>query len=506
MELAILALAGVSLLAFAGFVLLRLWRGRRSGISIRMQVFVSMAAVSGAFAFLLGLIAIERLEARSGLLAAEVAQEDADLVARLLAASGQPLSTLARSLSEQSLAGVRPDGLRIEILDAEGRLVHAAGPTALTRSGAHKRAPIVLSGQRLGEVRISRATLGVGQILRDVAFRATVLTLLLVIGTAVAAALVGRAIAVPIERLTQAASRIAHGERQEALPRPVGREVRTLTAAVESMRRELEGRHLAEGLAQDLSHQLKNPVAAIRAAAEVLADGALEEPQTARRFVGRILEATERMLALVNNLLALTRLQARGVEHELLDLAEQVDLAADAHAAQAEKRRLSIEVHASGPAVVRGDAAWLRRAIDNLIDNALAFAQPEQLGAPAAAPSAQTPSRRAYPRAVVVTVRGADSKVVLEVANAGPGVAQQVRGRLFERFVTTRHNTGGSGLGLAIVAAVAEQHGGQVEVLDPAPGPAGGDGGAAGGGGGVRWTVFRMTLPRASTTLHQIFP
>ena len=58
------------------------------------------------------------------------------------------------------------------------------------------------------------------------------------------------------------------------------------------MRRELEGRHLAEQLAADLSHELKNPVAAIRASAEVLADGALEEPETARRFVGRILEAT----------------------------------------------------------------------------------------------------------------------------------------------------------------------------------------------------------------------
>ena len=57
-------------------------------------------------------------------------------------------------------------------------------------------------------------------------------------------------------------------ERQAVLPRPVGREVRTLTAAVESMRRELEGRHLAERLAMDLSHQLKNPVAAIRATAD----------------------------------------------------------------------------------------------------------------------------------------------------------------------------------------------------------------------------------------------
>ena len=64
MELIVPVFAAVALLAFAGFVVLRLWRGRRSGISIRMQVFVTMAAISGGFAALLGLIAVERLEHR----------------------------------------------------------------------------------------------------------------------------------------------------------------------------------------------------------------------------------------------------------------------------------------------------------------------------------------------------------------------------------------------------------------------------------------------------------
>ena len=187
-------------------------------------------------------------------------------------------------------------------------------------------------GSVLGEVRVLRKSLGLRQILREVAARAVVMALLLLMGTACASALIGRAIAKPIERLTQAASRIAQGERQAVLPRPFGREVRTLTAAVESMRRELEGRHLAERLAVDLSHELKNPVAAIRAAAEVLADGALEEPETARRFVGRISEATERVLLLVNNLLMLTRLQARGVAAEPVDVADLAHKSADSHA------------------------------------------------------------------------------------------------------------------------------------------------------------------------------
>jgi signal transduction histidine kinase len=339
------------------------------------------------------------------------------------------------------------------------------------------------NGAVIGEVRVLRKSLGLRQILREVAARAAVLTLLLVMGTACASALIGRAIAQPIERLTQAASRIAQGERQAVLPGPFGREVRTLTAAVESMRRELEGRYLAERLAVDLSHELKNPVAAIRAAAEVLADGALEEPETARRFIGRILESTQRVLMLVNNLLMLTRLQARGVAGEPVDVSELVLKSADSHAAQAQKRQLQLQVESSGPAVVRGDQVWLRRALDNLVDNALAFADPT-VSAAGSATVLTTPSQ------VRITVRQDEKHVRVEVKNHGRGIAAEIRDRLFERFVTTRRDTGGSGLGLAIVAAVAEQHGGSIEVISHGPPE----------------TSFVLVLPRAASPLHKIFP
>lgn len=478
MELAVPVLAGGALLAFASFVLLRLWRSVRRGLSIRMQVFVAMAAVSGAFAALLGLIAVERLELRATRLAAEAAQEDAELLARTLVATGRPLREVAPALVRANLAGVRPEGLRIEISDEAGQTVLVAGPV-LPRGIARMavlRAPDDPTGEPLGMIRVSRQSLSVRQILREVASRAAVLSLLLVIGTAIAAALVGRAIAKPIERLTQAASRIAQGERQAVLPRPFGREVRTLTDAVESMRRELEGRHLAERLAADLSHELKNPVAAIRASAEVLADGALEEPETAQRFVGRILEATQRLLGLVNNLLALTRLQARGVEPEPFDVADLAAMSADAHAAQADKRRVRIATTAPSGATVLGDPAWLRRALDNLVDNALAFAVPDPGGPPEVR--------------ICVQIDPQQEQIRVEVSNHGPGIAPEVQGRLFERFVTTRRDTGGSGLGLAIVAAVAEQHGGSVEIVSYGPPE----------------TCVRLSLPRAASPLHQIFP
>ncbi len=477
MEMAVPVLTGVVLVLFSGFVLLRLLRSVRRGLSIRMQVFVAMTLVSGGFAALLGVIAVQRLELRAARLFTEVAKEHAELLARVLSATDRPLREAVPMLAKARLFELRPEGLRVEVRDGGGQLLYAAGPER--RIGLPQTAQVLTAsdGSVLGEVRVLRKSLGLRQILREVAARAVVMALLLLMGTACASALIGRAIAKPIERLTQAASRIAQGERQAVLPRPFGREVRTLTAAVESMRRELEGRHLAERLAVDLSHELKNPVAAIRAAAEVLADGALEEPETARRFVGRISEATERVLLLVNNLLMLTRLQARGVAAEPVDVADLAHKSADSHAAQAHKRKLQLRAETSGPAVVRGDPVWLRRAIDNLVDNALAFAEP----AAAFAPSAPD---------VLIVVRQDEKQVRVEIRNYGRGIAAEVRDRLFERFVTTRRDHGGSGLGLAIVAAVAEQHGGSVEVVAHGP----------------PQTCLAFVVPRIASPLHQIFP
>ena len=444
--------ASLLLSLFAAFMLWRLWRSVRHGLSIRMQVFVAMATVSGGFAALLGLLAVQRLELRAARLLGEVSREEAALLSSVISLSGRSPQELARVPSLQQLAEVHPGGLRIELLDPAGHLLLASGPPIPQRPIEQALLKSV-DGTVLGAVRVSRESLGFRQILREVASRAALLTLLLVLATASAAALIGRAIASPIERLTQAASRIAQGERQAVLPPPFGREVRTLTHAVESMRRELEGRHLAEKLAADLSHELKNPVAAIRAAAEVLADGALDEPDTARRFVARIAEATHRLQGILNNLLMLTRLQARGVVREPVDLAELTRQSIEAHAAQAAHRRL--ELHSELPAelMVPGDEPWLRRAVNNLIDNAIAFAD---------AAAAQAPQ-------VTVRLRHEPERAILEVINRGPGISPDVRNRLFERFVTTRRDTGGSGLGLAIVAAVAEQHGGRVEVKDPGP-------------------------------------
>jgi signal transduction histidine kinase len=200
-------------------------------------------------------------------------------------------------------------------------------------------------------------------------------------------------------------------------------------------------------------------VAAIRASAEVLEESALEEPVEARRFVARIREAAQRIERLLEELLSLARIEARGASD--IEVTRLEDLARRSQ--ELSRRRGDVELEVSGDTQVRGDPAWLTRAITNLVDNALLHGNPG------------TSAR--------VSIVGDGSHVRVSVKNEGR-VAQHVRAQLFRRFVSTRVDKGGSGLGLAIVRAVAEAHGGGVELVSAGP----------------PWVEFRLELPSARHT------
>src|SRR6266850_2551642 len=186
------------------------------------------------------------------------------------------------------------------------------------------------------------------QLMSDVAPKVALLAFMFAVASAALAMLIGGAVAAPIERLTHAAQRVAAGERQGPLPEPRGREVRELTHALESMRRELEERHALETFVADVSHELKNPVAAIRASAEVLTEGAADHPETARRFALRIRESADKLQQLTQDLLSLARLEARGIEPKdhPVDLCAVAREAVDATGPTAAARKVRVELRA----------------------------------------------------------------------------------------------------------------------------------------------------------------
>jgi two-component system sensor histidine kinase CreC len=447
LALALLFLLGV------GATAARVLEARRTGLSLRLQVFIPLTATTLILSAMFAVIVIDRFTARASLFATRAAEDEARVIAELAART--PRESLRPVLQAFTRSATDTD---VALLDASGAVVLESGDAHPGVARVSAEAPIAGGGR----VRVRKATFGMVQLTSDVAPKVALLALMFAVASAVLAMIIGGAVAGPIERLTRAAERVAAGERQAPLPEPRGREVRALTKALESMRRELEERHALETFVADLSHELKNPVAAIRASAEVLTEGAADEAETARRFALRIRESADKLQALTQDLLSLARLEARGIEaREKVDLGTLAREAVDAQGPTALARSVRIELRADGAAPVRGDPTWLRRALENLLGNAVQHS-----------PSGGR---------VLVQIAAEPQRFTATVRDEGTGVDPAIRDRLFQRFATTRHGEGGSGLGLAIVRAVAELHGGRADLRETS---------ASG-------SVFALSLPRA---------
>ncbi len=214
----------------------------------------------------------------------------------------------------------------------------------------------------------------------------------------------------------------------------------------------------------DASHELKTPLTLIRADAEVLARG-LADPRKAadnRELVDDLLGETDRMSAVLSDLLLLARLDAQkvSVSREPFDLAAVLSETSERFAARARAEGKTLEVHHSGKLPARGDADRTGQILAALLDNALRF----------------TPSGGL----VILEGRAADKRVEATVGDTGSGVPSDSLQRVFERFYradpqsaarTRGPSGGGTGLGLAIARELARAQGGE---LYAANGPDGG--------------------------------
>lgn len=204
------------------------------------------------------------------------------------------------------------------------------------------------------------------------------------------------------------------------------------------------------------SHELRTPLTSIRGFVEALEDGAAQDSPTAQRFLGKIRTHADRMAALVEDLLELSRLESgeRPPRWEEVAPAEVAEDVVASFASLAGRKELALRrVDHSAPAIVT-DADRLRRILENLVENAVKY----------------TP---AGGQVEVTSAPGPDGSAILEVRDDGPGIAAEHLPRIFERFYRVdkarSRELGGTGLGLAIVKHLAEGMGATVGV-ESAPG------------------------------------
>jgi two-component system OmpR family sensor kinase len=260
----------------------------------------------------------------------------------------------------------------------------------------------------------------------------------------------------PLRNIEGTAAKIAGGELSSRVPDTDERtEVGRLGIALNTMLERIEDAFARQQEAErrlrrfvaDASHELRTPVSAVGAYAELFERGAQQRPDDLARVLRGVRVETARMQALIEDLLLLTRLdEGRPLERQPVEL---VGLAGEAvEAAQTISGDWPLTIEAAEPVEVTGDRMRLREVLDNLLANVRTHTPP---GTP-----------------TTVRVRAQNDEAVIEVADEGPGLEPEDAARVFERFYradpSRARDRGGTGLGLAVVAALVGAHGGRVEV------------------------------------------
>ena len=400
---------------------------------------------------------------------------------RTLDASGTATATEVATLVEQ---GRLPDPIPVtgnqivQVVDSRDRVVSASvngdrlTAVLLPREvrSAQDGSPLVVPGSRVGldsplrvvavrtddAARQSRVVL-VGQQFDDLSHSQHVLKvtllvtypLLLAVLALIAWRVLGAALR-PVETLRSSAERISGSGRDERLPVPAsGDEIHALAVTLNSMLDRLAGaRARQRSFVADAAHELRSPLASMQTQLEV-GRRLGEDPAASADLHAEVL----RMAALVEDLLVLARLDADdapAVPVEPVDVVAWVDGVVGRYDAA----RVPVAVvggHADG-LVVRGRPEDLRRALSNLVDNAVRHARTQ----------------------VEVTVRREGADVVVEVCDDGAGVPAAERERVFQRFTrlddARDRDAGGSGLGLAIVRELVVALGGDAQLTESARG------------------------------------
>lgn len=311
----------------------------------------------------------------------------------------------------------------------------------------HVSAPIIVDNQIKGVLTVVKPPETINLFIRAAQKRITLI--------GIAAALVFIALIIfitlvitkPILKLKDYASLISEGQNP---PKPIlaPRELSELAHAFENMRETLEGKLYIENYIQNLTHEIKGPLAGIRSASELLQEPMTEEDHS--KFLKNIATETARLQDIADRLLNLSEIERRKelVNCERVDMGVLIRDLAHSMEATLRRRHLSLTTEIDPTLAFLGDKFLLTQAISNLLQNAIEFAFEGT--------------------AIEVTARNSEyNQIELIVEDVGPQIPSYALPRVFERFYSLpRPSTGrkSSGLGLAFVQEIARLHGGGVRI------------------------------------------
>ncbi len=263
-------------------------------------------------------------------------------------------------------------------------------------------------------------------------------------------AVLSRGMTSPLRQMASAARRMAVGDPVEPIATRSRDEIGQLASAFNSMSEELEALEAERrALVANAAHELRTPIAGLQATLENVRDGVVEpSPEVIERLSGQ----ADRLGHIVNELLDLSRLEA--VDHPLHtdDVALSDVIGPAVATAISDRPELTPAVSVSSEATVRGDPSLLGRLVTNLVRNAVIHGDASTIS---------------------VDAQREERHVTIAVSDRGPGLTLTEPNRVFDRFVrgeaSRSEDRPGTGLGLAISQAIAQRHGGRIDVRALSP-------------------------------------
>ena len=264
-----------------------------------------------------------------------------------------------------------------------------------------------------------------------------------------------RSLATPLEHMRRASRRIAAGELGTRVGQKIGNrqdEIGQLATDFDEMAARLQAMQAAnQRLLQDVSHELRSPLARLNVALEIARN---KDPGNIASEIDRIALESARLETLVNDVLGLLRETSETIraQDEEIDLSELLDDLVEVVNYEVPEGKPGIAWQPDGPVIFRGDREQLWRAAENLLRNALRHTDPD--------------------RGVELGLAKARRKqeIRLTVRDFGPGLPEQELDRIFEPFYRVQESrdrgSGGHGLGLSIVSSAVRRHGGSVRAFN----------------------------------------
>ncbi|MDD5658364.1 MAG: ATP-binding protein [Elusimicrobia bacterium] len=285
---------------------------------------------------------------------------------------------------------------------------------------------------------------------------------------ALAAALwLSRSIRRSLSEIEEVAGRLAAGDLGARARRQPPGQRRRLALALNSLAERIEAdltrlrrlEQMRKDFVANVSHELRTPLAAVKAYAETLRSGGLDDPAHRAEFVAEIERSADRMTRLVDDLLTLSALES-GQREPVREPVDLMRVAAEVVASLkplADRKQLALRLDPFRDVpTIQGDRGQLKQVLVNLVDNAIKF----------------TPDKGA----VRIWAENRPGWTTLVVQDSGCGIPESDQARIFERFYRVdkarSRELGGTGLGLAIVKHIVEAHGGGVSVASSPEGSA----------------------------------